>query len=99
VALSQAFIILTPIDTATTITTGLDVEQYAAVLGRVQALRCAPALRAPLAAWTRPARGKFWLLTSTAGLRHPTRRHSIVNSVRTESTFWHNIDASDRASA
>src|SRR5712692_1908450 len=27
------------------------------VLGRVQALRFAPALRAPAAAWTRPARG------------------------------------------
>jgi hypothetical protein len=29
----------------------------AAVLSRVQALRCAPALRAPPAAWTRPPRG------------------------------------------
>ena len=29
----------------------------AAVLGRVQALRCAPALRAPAAAWTQPPRG------------------------------------------
>ena len=32
-------------------------ESDAAVLGRVQVLRCAPPLRAPSATWTRPARG------------------------------------------
>jgi hypothetical protein len=32
-------------------------RHYAAVLGRVQVLRCAPPLRAPSATWTRPARG------------------------------------------
>ena len=32
-------------------------REDAAVLGRVQGLRCAPPLRAPPAPWTRPARG------------------------------------------
>ena len=32
-------------------------REDAAVLGRVQVLRCAPPLRAPSATWTRPARG------------------------------------------
>src|SRR4051812_6840183 len=32
-------------------------REDAAVLGRVQRLRCAPPLRAPEALWTRPARG------------------------------------------
>ena len=32
-------------------------REGAAVLGRVQVLRCAPPLRAPSATWTRPARG------------------------------------------
>jgi len=32
-------------------------RERAAVLGRVQRLRCAPPLRAPAALWTRPARG------------------------------------------
>ena len=53
-------------------------REDAAVLGRVQALRCAPALRAPAAAWTRPARGSHGALI--VGGRSRARRTATAAS-------------------
>ena len=49
-------------------------SQFTGVLGRVQALRSAPALRAPAAAWTRPPRARrFAFIGSTGNTELGTR--------------------------
>ena len=42
-------------------------REYTGVLGRVQALRSAPALRAPAAAWTRPPRARGMAFIGATG--------------------------------
>jgi len=54
--------------------------QFTGVLGRVQALRSAPALRAPAAAWTRPSRARrFAFIGSTGNTELGTRDVGAMN--------------------
>ena len=65
--------------------------RIAAVLGRVQAFRCAPALRAPSAAWTRPARGGHEALIVEG------RPSSSNGKVRRRSQIVRDVARRDRA--
>lgn len=59
-------------------------EDTPPVLGRVRARRCAPALRAPSAAWTRPARHSPFAVSGRGPSRlvERERRHCCAGQMR-----------------